>query len=141
MYFRVSSDRRTTESQFDELIETARAGDHARDLVRIHVITTVYELADLGITMVSLRSQTGPVNTAMGRLLWAIQGWHAGMENEERSENGRGEARGLTAAGRKQLAAESSDWARLSGAITRVITGTFGSLVVAAGEQNRVYHC
>ena len=23
----------------------------------------------------------------MGRLLWAIQGWYAEMENEERSEN------------------------------------------------------
>jgi len=51
------------------------------------VIATVYELADLGITIVPLKSQTGPVNTAMGRLLWAIQGWYAEMENEERSEN------------------------------------------------------
>jgi DNA invertase Pin-like site-specific DNA recombinase len=51
------------------------------------VITTVYELADLGITIVPLKSQTGPVNRAMGRLLWAIQGWYAEMENEERSEN------------------------------------------------------
>jgi DNA invertase Pin-like site-specific DNA recombinase len=30
----------------------------------------------------------------MGRLLWAIQGWYAEMENEERSENVRlGQAR------------------------------------------------
>jgi site-specific DNA recombinase len=51
------------------------------------VISTVYELADLGVTIVPVKSQTGPVNTAMGRLLWAIQSWYAEMENEERSEN------------------------------------------------------
>jgi putative DNA-invertase from lambdoid prophage Rac len=58
------------------------------------VISTVYELADLGVTIVPVKSQTGPVNTAMGRLLWAIQSWYAEMENEERSENVRlGQAR------------------------------------------------
>src|SRR5712664_3511010 len=58
------------------------------------VIGTVYELADLGITIVPVKSQTGPVNTAMGRLLWAIQAWYGEMENEERSENVRlGQAR------------------------------------------------
>ena len=171
LYFRGSSDRQTTENQFDELIAAARAGDPGRDWDRIRaelgraviaetrtthrgatrtvyqvdeaiarrlaeqsiyveqgksgaagkrrplfdrmrkdaalrkfervlvwkvtrlgrdmrdVITTVYELADLGITIVPLKSQTGPVNTAMGRLRWAIQGWYAEMENEERSEN------------------------------------------------------
>ena len=171
LYFRVSSDRQTTENQFDELISAARAGDPGRDWDRIRselgrsviaenrttrrgvtrtvyqvdeatarrladqciyveqgksgaagkrrplfdrmrrhaglrkfdrllvwkvtrlgrdmrdVITTVYELADLGITIVPLKSHTGPINTAMGRLLWAIQAWYAEMENEERSEN------------------------------------------------------
>ena len=48
------------------------------------VISTVYELADLGITILPAKSQTGPINTAMGRLLWAIQAWYAEMENEER---------------------------------------------------------
>jgi hypothetical protein len=48
---------------------------------------TVYELADLGVTIVPVKSQTGPVNTAMGRLLWAIQSWYGEMENEDRSEN------------------------------------------------------
>jgi putative DNA-invertase from lambdoid prophage Rac len=58
------------------------------------VIGTVYELADLGVTIVPVKSQTGPVNTAMGRLLWAIQAWYGEMENEERSENVRlGQAR------------------------------------------------
>jgi len=51
------------------------------------LINTVYELADLGITIVPLKPQTGPINTAMGRLLWAIQAWYAEMENEDRSEN------------------------------------------------------
>jgi putative DNA-invertase from lambdoid prophage Rac len=170
LYFRVSSDRQTTENQFDELIVAARAGDPGRDWNRIRselgravsetrttrrgitrtvyrvdeaiakrlaeqciyveqgrsgaaghrrplfermrkdaalrrfdrllvwkvtrlgrdmrdVISTVYELADLGITIVPLKSQTGPVNTAMGRLLWAIQSWYAEAENEERREN------------------------------------------------------
>jgi DNA invertase Pin-like site-specific DNA recombinase len=58
------------------------------------VISTVYELADLGVTIVAVKSQTGPINTAMGRKLWAIQSWYAEMENEERSENVRlGQAR------------------------------------------------
>ena len=35
LYFRVSSDRQTTENQFDELIAAARAGDPARDWNRI----------------------------------------------------------------------------------------------------------
>lgn len=148
LYFRVSSDRQTTENQFDELIAAARIGDPGRDWDRIRselarsvvtetrttrrgatrtvyqvdevtarrladqriyveqgksgatgkrrmlfdrlrkdaaprkfervlvwkvtrlgrnmrdVIGTVYELADLGIAIVPLRSQTGPVNTA-----------------------------------------------------------------------------
>ena len=35
LYFRVSSDRQTTENQFDELIAAARAGDPGRDWNRI----------------------------------------------------------------------------------------------------------
>ena len=35
LYFRVSSDRQTTENQFDELITAARIGDPARDWDRI----------------------------------------------------------------------------------------------------------
>jgi DNA invertase Pin-like site-specific DNA recombinase len=183
LYFRVSSDRQTTENQFDELIAVACRDDNARNwdsiradlaqcivtekrttrrgamrtLYRVdtaiaerlakeciyveqgrsskrgaqkrplfermkrdasqrrftrllvwkvsrlgrdmrEVIGTVYELADLGVTIVPVKSQTGPVNTAMGRLLWAIQSWYAEMENEERSENvklGQARARAL----------------------------------------------
>lgn len=172
LYFRVSSDRQTTENQFDELLGVASKGSTERNWERIRtdlrtciqaetrttrrgatrilyrvdpaiaerlakecvyveqgrsskrgaqkrplfermkrdasqrkftrllvwkvsrlgrdmreVISTVYELADLGVTIVPVKSQTGPVNTAMGRLLWAIQSWYAEMENEERSEN------------------------------------------------------
>ena len=39
------------------------------------VIGTVYELADLGITVVPIKSQTGPINSTLGKLLWAIQAW------------------------------------------------------------------
>jgi len=179
LYFRVSSDRQTTENQFDELLSVAHKDNTERDWERIRadlghsiitdtritrrgltrtiyrvdpaiaerlakeciyveqgrsskrgaqkrplfermkrdasqhrftrllvwkvsrlgrdmreVISTVYELADLGVTIVPVKSQTGPVNTAMGRLLWAIQAWYGEMENEERSENVRlGQAR------------------------------------------------
>jgi DNA invertase Pin-like site-specific DNA recombinase len=48
------------------------------------VIATVYELADLGVTVVPIRSQTGPITSTMGKLLWAIQAWFAEMENSER---------------------------------------------------------
>jgi putative DNA-invertase from lambdoid prophage Rac len=50
------------------------------------VISTVYELAGLGVTVIPFKSQTGPINPNMGKLLWAIQVWYAEMENEERSE-------------------------------------------------------
>ena len=50
------------------------------------VISTVNELSDLGVTVVPVKSQTGPINSTMGKLLWAIQAWFAEMENEERSE-------------------------------------------------------
>ena len=53
---------------------------------RREVISTVYELADLGITVVPIKSQTGPINSTLGKLLWAIQAWYAEMENDERSK-------------------------------------------------------
>jgi putative DNA-invertase from lambdoid prophage Rac len=51
------------------------------------VISTVHELADLGVTVIPVKSQTGPITSTMGRLLWAIQAWYAEMENDERSES------------------------------------------------------
>jgi DNA invertase Pin-like site-specific DNA recombinase len=50
------------------------------------VISTVYELADLGITVVPIKSQTGAITSTLGKLLWAIQAWYAEMENDERAE-------------------------------------------------------
>ena len=69
--------------KFDRLLvwKVSRLGRDMRE-----VISTVYELSDLGITVIPIKSQTGPINSAMGRLLWAIQAWFAEMENGERSE-------------------------------------------------------
>ncbi len=69
--------------KFDRLLvwKVSRLGRDMRE-----VISTVYELSDLDITVVPIKSQTGPINSAMGRLLWAIQAWFAEMENGERSE-------------------------------------------------------
>src|SRR5260221_7375595 len=53
---------------------------------RREVISTVYELADLGVTVVPIKSQTGSINSTLGKLLWAIQAWYAEMENDERAE-------------------------------------------------------
>src|SRR6202011_3373259 len=76
--------RDASQRKFTRLLvwKVSRLGRDMRE-----VVSTVYELADLGVTIVPVKSQTGPVNTAMGRLLWAIQSWYAEMENEERSED------------------------------------------------------
>jgi putative DNA-invertase from lambdoid prophage Rac len=81
--------------KFDRLLvwKITRLGRDMRE-----VISTAYELSDLGVTIMPIASQTGPINTMMGKLLWAIQGWYAEMENEERSENVRiGQARAKAA--------------------------------------------
>ena len=69
--------------KFDRLLvwKVFRLGRDMRE-----VISTVNELSDLGVTVVPVKSQTGPINSTMGKLLWAIQAWFAEMENEERSE-------------------------------------------------------
>ena len=69
--------------KFDWLLvwKVSRLGRDMRE-----VISTVYELSDLGVTVVPVKSQTGPINSTMGKLLWAIQAWFSEMENEERSE-------------------------------------------------------
>jgi DNA invertase Pin-like site-specific DNA recombinase len=36
------------------------------------VICAVYELADLGTTVIPVKSATGPITSTMGKLLWAI---------------------------------------------------------------------
>lgn len=69
--------------RFDSLLvwKVSRLGRDMRE-----VISTVYELADLGVTVIPIHSHTGPITSTMGRLLWAIQAWYAEMENGERSE-------------------------------------------------------
>ncbi len=84
--------------KFDRLLvwKVSRLGRDMRE-----VISTVYELADLGVTVVPVKSQTGPISSTMGKLLWAIQAWFAEMENEERAEAIKaGQARAL-ASGKK----------------------------------------
>jgi putative DNA-invertase from lambdoid prophage Rac len=70
--------------RFDRLLvwKVSRLGRDMRE-----VISTVHELADLGVTVIPVKSQTGPITSSMGRLLWAIQAWYAEMENDERSES------------------------------------------------------
>src|ERR1035437_10443291 len=60
--------------KFDRLLvwKVSRLGRDMRE-----VISTVYELADMGATVIPIRSQTGPITSTMGRLLWAIQAWYA----------------------------------------------------------------
>lgn len=69
--------------KFDRLLvwKVSRLGRDMRE-----VISTVYELADLGITVVPVKSATGPITSTMGKLLWAIQAWYAEMENSEKSD-------------------------------------------------------
>jgi putative DNA-invertase from lambdoid prophage Rac len=69
--------------KFDRLLvwKVTRLGRDMRE-----VLATVYELADLGVTVVPIKSQTGPITTTMGKLLWAIQAWYAEMENDERGQ-------------------------------------------------------
>src|SRR6267142_2465361 len=106
--------RHAAQRRFTRLLvwKVSRLGRDMRE-----VISTVYELADLGITIVPVKSQTGPVNTAMGRLVWAIQAWYGEMENEERSENVKlGQARARSAGkaiGRPKVIFERTEVVRL----------------------------
>ncbi len=103
--------RDASQGRFTRLLvwKVSRLGRDMRE-----VISTVYELADLGVTIVPVKSQTGPVNTAMGRLLWAIQAWYGEMENEERSENvrlgqARAKAQGKEIGRPREVASEIAD--------------------------------
>ncbi len=81
--------------KFDRLLvwKVSRLGRDMRE-----VIATVYELSDLGVIVNPVKSQTGPITSTMGKLMWAIQSWYAEMENDERSETIRaGQARARAA--------------------------------------------
>lgn len=75
--------RDAAERKFHRLLvwKVSRLGRDMRE-----VIATVYELADHGVSVFPVKSQTGPITSTMGKLLWAIQAWFAEMENDERSE-------------------------------------------------------
>lgn len=84
--------------KFDRLLvwKVSRLGRNMRE-----VIDAVYELSDHGVTVFPVKSQTGPITSTLGKLLWAIQAWFAEMENEERSEairagHARAKAKGTT---------------------------------------------
>jgi putative DNA-invertase from lambdoid prophage Rac len=75
--------RDAAQRKFDQLLvwKVSRLGRDMRE-----VLASVYELSDLGIVVNPVKSQTGPITSTMGKLLWAIQAWAAEMENDERSE-------------------------------------------------------
>jgi putative DNA-invertase from lambdoid prophage Rac len=125
--------------KFDRLLvwKVSRLGRDMRE-----VISTVYELSDLSITVVPIKSQTGPINSVMGKLLWAIQAWYAEMENGERSEAIRaGQARAVAAGkrlGRPRAILDANVAARLrqEGHSWRKIAATLG---VGTGTVRRAY--
>jgi len=62
--------------KFDRVLvwKVTRLGRDMRE-----VLSTVYELADIGVMVLPVKSQTGPITSTMGKLLWAIQAWYAEM--------------------------------------------------------------
>ena len=81
--------------KFDRLLvwKVSRLGRDFREM-----LTSVYELADAGVTVFPLKSPTGPINSSLGKLLWAVQAWAAEFENDERAEAVRaGQARARAA--------------------------------------------
>jgi putative DNA-invertase from lambdoid prophage Rac len=70
--------------KFERLLvwKVTRLGRDMREIV-----ATVYELSELGVTVVPIKSPTGPITTMMGKLLWAIQSWYAEFENDERAQS------------------------------------------------------
>ena len=137
--------------KFDRLLvwKVSRLGRDMRE-----VISTVYELADLGITVVPLKSQTGPINSTMGKLLWAVQAWQAEMENEERSEtikagqararaNGRGIGRPRAIFRRDQvpvLRAKGLSWSQIArrlGVSQRTVKRVYESQIGSDGDRQK----
>ncbi|MBI3684091.1 MAG: hypothetical protein HY235_27275, partial [Acidobacteria bacterium] len=95
LYFRVSSERQTTENQFDDLLQVAERDGAGRDWARMRELPSqcVYEEQLPGGRTVyrvrpvlPVKSQTGPISSTLGKLLWAMQAWYAEMENDERAE-------------------------------------------------------
>ena len=126
--------------KFDRLLvwKVSRLGRDMRE-----VISTVYELADAGVTVVPLKSQTGPITSTMGKLLWAIQAWFAETENEERADAIKaGQARALASGKkvgrpRKILDREKVVTLRREGLSWSQIAKKLG---VGTGTVRRAYH-
>ena len=112
--------------KFDRLLvwKVSRLGRDMRE-----VISTVYELADAEVTVVPVKSQTGPINSTMGKLLWAIQAWFAEMENEERVD-------AIKAGHERALASGETNWPTEGGLRPRR-----GSAATRAGGHELVQDC
>jgi putative DNA-invertase from lambdoid prophage Rac len=132
--------------KFDRLLvwKVSRLGRDMRE-----VISTVYELADMGVTVIPIKSQTGPITSTMGKLLWAIQAWYAEMENGERAEAIRaGQARARAEGkhmGRPKRVFDRHEVARLRDeehlswpAIAREIGAGVGTVVRAYRASNQI---
>jgi putative DNA-invertase from lambdoid prophage Rac len=124
--------------RFDRLLvwKVSRLGRDMRE-----VISTVYELSDLGITTVPIKSQTGPLSSSMGKLLWAVQAWFAEFENDERSENIKSGLKQALEAGKKlgrprvDIDRSEVEALRASGASWRTIAKKLG---VGVGTAHRI---
>ena len=127
--------------KFDRLLvwKVSRLGRDMRE-----VIGTVYELSDLGVTVVPVKSQTGPINSTMGKLLWAIQAWFAEMENEERADAIKaGQARALALGkkvGRPQAIFDRDEVVRLRDQQGQSWSQIAKTLGVGTGTVRRAYY-
>jgi DNA invertase Pin-like site-specific DNA recombinase len=127
--------------KFDRLLvwKVSRLGRNMRE-----VIDTVYELADHGVTVYPVKSQAGPINSTMGKLLWAIQAWYAEMENEERSEAVQaGQARARAAGklvGRPRVIFDREEVVRLRDADHQSWLEIAKTLGVSSGSVRRAYN-
>ena len=125
--------------KFDRLLvwKVSRLGRDFREM-----LNSVYELADAGVTVFPLKSPTGPINSSLGKLLWAVQAWAAEFENDERSEAVRaGQARARAAGahiGRPKAVFRRDQIAELraQGLSWRQIAGRLGAGV---GTVRRVF--
>ena len=61
-----------------------RASRLGRDMRQL--IAIICDLTDLGITVVPVKSQTGPITSSMRRFLGSIQVWFSEIENDEGAE-------------------------------------------------------
>jgi putative DNA-invertase from lambdoid prophage Rac len=127
--------------KFDRLLvsKVSRLGRNIAE-----VIATVYELADSDVTVYPVKSQAGPINSTIGRLLWAIQVWHAEMEIEERSEvmqSGQPDAGvAVKRPGRPRVIFDREAVVRLRDAEHRSWLEIEKALGVSSGSIRRAYH-